>query len=75
MSTSHKELKMVQNLISFPPNTKEASAIKGKFTIVVDCPHCGGKHHHIRIAAYYPFIKSVCGIGYYTVSFKAVKNG
>jgi hypothetical protein len=53
--------------IMFPPNTKNATAIFGKFTIAVTCPHCDQTHHHQRIDAYMSYVPAVCGKGYYVI--------
>ena len=58
---------MKNRVIQYPPNTKKAEAIEGRFTLLVTCPHCQHVHHHPKIDVLKPYIPAKCGKGYYTI--------
>lgn len=61
---------MTAQVIVYPPNTKDAKFIIGNYTIVVDCPFCGKKHHHATVEQYITYATAKCGKGYYVLRRK-----
>ena len=58
---------MNNNVIVFPPNTKDATATKKESLLIVNCPHCKGTHYHQLIDRHKIYLEANCGLGFYVI--------
>jgi len=66
---------MIMNyIIAFPPNTKNAFATKSGKLLVVFCPHCGGSHFHQLVDVYKTYVEAGCKKGFYVIKLEKQEN-
>lgn len=57
-------------IVSYPPNTKDATATIHRLTVTVTCPHCNEIHHHPKASLFMTYVKATCGKGFYVLQLR-----